>query len=174
MASPRHRDPAVENRIGVLFVCAGNICRSPLAEGIFLHQARELKALERFTVDSAGTGDWHLGAPPDRRSIAVARNHGMVLPSFARQVKPTDFLDFHWILCMDEENLGNLRRICPTERRDRIHLIRSFDASAEADAEVPDPYYGEISHFENVFAMLDRACAGLLEVLLRAGPSQPR
>lgn len=161
-------------RVGVLFVCAGNICRSPLAEGIFLHQAGERKALERFAVDSAGTGNWHAGAPPDRRSIAVARQHGVVLPSFARQVKPADFHDFQWILCMDEENLENLRPLCPGERRNRLRLIRSFDPTAEAGAEVPDPYYGELSHFENVYAMLDRACAGLLEVLLRPGSSQPR
>ncbi len=167
MPTPRSQTQSAEDRIGVLFICAGNICRSPLAEGIFLHQAREKKALERFTVDSAGTGDWHVGAPPDRRSIAVARNHGMVLPSFARQIKPTDFRDFLWILCMDEENLENLRRICPAGQHGRIRLIRSFDSTAETAAEVPDPYYGEISHFENVYAMLDRACAGLLEVLLR-------
>jgi protein-tyrosine phosphatase len=157
--------PGTTQKIGVLFVCAGNICRSPLAEGLFLHLAQEQKVVDRFHVDSAGTGDWHAGDRPDPRSIAVARKHRISLPSFARQVQKSDFTTFHLILCMDEDNLNNLYRVAPPECHDRIHLIRKYDRTAPTDGEVPDPYHGGEAHFEEVYTMLEKACIGLLNSL---------
>lgn len=148
--------------IGVLFVCLGNICRSPLAEGLFLHQIEKAGLAHRFRVDSAGTGAWHIGHRPDPRSLSVAKKRGITLPSLARQVKPQDFHDFTYLLCMDADNLGDLRRSAPPNASAEIALMRSFDAGAEADAEVPDPYHGSEADFETVFHMLDTACAGFL------------
>jgi protein-tyrosine phosphatase len=152
--------------MGVLFVCLGNICRSPLAEGLFIHLARERGVLERFRVDSAGTGAWHVGKPADPRSIAVARAHGVHLPSVARQVDPeTDFVRFGLILAMDRSNRTDLLDLGAA--RERVRLMRSFDptlvGASEQELDVPDPYYGDGDGFERVYEMLLRATTGLLD-----------
>lgn len=155
---------------GLLFVCLGNICRSPLAEGVFLHQATARGLLDRFDVDSCGVGHWHVGEPPDGRAVATAGRNGVHLPSIARQVDPaTDFDRFDLLLAMDASNRHALVRLGAPE--DRVRLMRSYDptlAGAEVhDLDVPDPYYGGPEGFDRVFAMLERACGGLLDELGR-------
>lgn len=153
------------DRIGVLFVCLGNICRSPLAEGVFAHLVAEAGLSDRFVVDSAGTGAWHVGERPDGRSIQVAQDHGVHLPGRARQVTPEDLRRFDVVLAMDRDNLADLERLSrDSGGTARIHLLRSFDPDADGD-EVPDPYYGGARGFEKVYAMVHTACRGLLEEL---------
>lgn len=162
-----------EARIRVLFVCLGNICRSPLAEGVFLHLAREAGAADRFEVDSAGTGDWHVGEPPDPRAAAVARKYGVELPSRARQVTPADLDRFDYIVAMDRENLWALERMAKerSARRTRakLHLLRVDDPDREEGDDrhdVPDPYYGGPGGFDEVYHMVRRSAEALLRRLL--------
>jgi low molecular weight protein-tyrosine phosphatase len=151
---------------GVLFVCLGNICRSPLAEGIFIHLANERGVLDRFDVDSCGTGNWHVGSAADARSIEVAARHGVHLPSQSRQVEPeTDFERFDLLIAMDH---GNERDLCALGAEpQQVRLMRSFDpALADASGpalDVPDPYYGPGDGFERSYVMLRAACEGLLD-----------
>lgn len=150
---------------GVLFVCLGNICRSPLAEGVFLHLLREEGLDGWFHVDSAGTGAWHAGELPDPRSREVAARHGVVLPSRARQVTDRDFHEFQVMVAMDRSNLADLRRLQAREGGGaRLVLMRDFDPDP-GDGEVPDPYYGGASGFDRVFAMVLRSARGLLDHL---------
>jgi len=160
-------------RIRVLFVCLGNICRSPLAEGVFLHLAESAGVADRFEVDSAGTGDWHVGERPDPRAAAVAQRYGVELPSVARQVSPADFQRFDYIVAMDRENLWNLERMAREKRgrpsRAKIHLLRDDDpdrAAGDDRHDVPDPYYGGASGFDQVYQMVHRSAAVLLRRLL--------
>ena len=156
--------------IRLLFVCMGNICRSPLAEGVFLHLAKERNLSEKFEVDSAGVGDWHVGHAPDPRSQAVANKHGIELMCRARQVEtPEDFENFDLILAMDRTNFRDLLSLSPSEYHHKIRLMRDYDSSAMEDREVPDPYYGGPGGFDNVYDMLQRACSGLLEELAASG-----
>ena len=165
--------------IRVLFVCLGNICRSPLAEGVFLHLAREAGVADRFEVDSAGTGDWHVGERPDSRAQAVARGHGVELPSLARQVTRADFDRFDYIVAMDRENMWELERIAKETSgagpRAEIRLLREDDPDrTEGDDrhDVPDPYYGGPSGFDAVYAMVHRSAKALLERLIAESPSR--
>jgi protein-tyrosine phosphatase len=152
-------------RTSVLFVCLGNICRSPLAEGVFSHLAAEAGLADRFEIDSAGTGGWHVGEPPDARARMVAKQHGVELDSRARQVAPEDFGRFDYIVAMDHENLRTLQRMAGAAGSDaEVALLRSYDPLADGD-EVPDPYYGGASGFETVFGMVQRSCQGLLDRL---------
>jgi len=150
----------------LLFVCLGNICRSPTAEGVMRTLVEQAGMTERIEVDSAGTGAWHVGSPADARASATALAHGVALDSVARQVILDDFEGFDVVLAMDRENLRALRRLARNdEQRARIHLLREFDpASAGAeDLDVPDPYYGAGDGFEEVYDLVHAACAGLLE-----------
>ncbi len=158
-------------RIGVLFVCMGNICRSPMAEGVFRHLVAEAGLGERFAIDSAGIGAWHEGDPPDERASATAAGRGVALTGTARQVRPTDLRDFDYILAMDEENLAALRRLKRLAAPDaEVRLLREFDAEARPDEplEVPDPYYGGPRGFELVYDMVERSGRGLLAHIRRA------
>jgi protein-tyrosine phosphatase len=160
-----------DDRIGVLFICMGNICRSPLAEGVFLHKVNGRGAGALFHVDSAGCGGWHTGEWPDRRAIEAARRHGIVLPSRARQVTSNDLLAFHHLLCMDEENREHVLALgAPAER---VRLLLEYHPEAPM-REVPDPYYGGAADFDLCYRLIDAACDGLIEALmpssLRAGP----
>lgn len=146
----------------VLFVCLGNICRSPLAEGVFRKLVCDEGLEDRFTIDSAGTGGWHVGQSPDVRSVQVAAAHGVTLSGCARQVVPEDLDRFDVVIAMDRENLHNLRRMAADGARARIHLLREFDPEGGGD-EVPDPYYGGSRGFENVYDMVLRSCRSLLE-----------
>jgi protein-tyrosine phosphatase len=136
----------------ILFVCLGNICRSPLAEGILRAMARDRPEIE---VDSAGTAAWHVGKAPDPRSVAIAARHGIDISSLrARQVSRDDFSRFDLILAMDDANLEDLRAIAPVGARAQLRRFLERD--------VPDPYYGGESGFADVHAMLEQGCAALL------------
>lgn len=147
----------------ILFVCLGNICRSPTAEGVVRDiAARHYPALG-LEVDSAGTANYHVGEPPDRRSVAAARRRGYDLSMLrARQVVPADFADFDHILAMDTANLADLRRQAPARMRARLALFLEFAPECGCD-EVPDPYYGGVEEFERVLELCEAAARGLLE-----------
>jgi protein-tyrosine phosphatase len=147
----------------IIMVCLGNICRSPLAEGILKTQLK--KAGKIAQVDSAGTGDWHAGSQPDHRSIATARNHGIdITDQRARQFRKDDFEAFDYILVMDRSNLSNVLRLAETEaERNKVELILNYAYPSE-NREVPDPYYDD-NGFEEVYEMLELACARFVEKL---------
>jgi len=151
------------HRTSVLFVCLGNICRSPLAEGVFRRLVEDAGLSDRFEIESAGTGAWHVGERPDARAEMVANQHGVELLSKARQIQPEDLQRFDWIIAMDRENLRALRRMADaTGSEAEIQLLRAFDPDADGD-EVPDPYYGGASGFETVYEMVRRSCEALLQ-----------
>jgi len=155
----------------LLFVCLGNICRSPTAEGVMRALVADAGLEDDFFIDSAGTGGWHVGSPPDRRAAAAARARGLVLEGAARQVGVEDFLDFDLLMAMDSENGRELRRLAPDEeQRAKVRLLREFDPASGGleDLDVPDPYYGAEGGFEEVLDLVRAACAGLLEEI-RAG-----
>jgi protein-tyrosine phosphatase len=150
-------------RMRILFVCAGNICRSPTAEGVMAKLVREAGLEGRVTLDSAGTGDWHAGELPDPRTRAAARKRGLDLAHRARQFRRIDFDRFDLILVMDRDNLRHVTLMAERRAQSRIALLRSFDPAAPEGAEVPDPYSGGAAGFEHVLDICERACAGLLE-----------
>jgi protein-tyrosine phosphatase len=150
----------------LLFVCLGNICRSPTAEGVMRSLVHEAGLQDEVELESAGTGSWHVGSPPDARASAAARSRGIALDGASRQVTPEDFDHFDLLLAMDRSNLRELRRLAPSEEaRAKMRLLREFDpAGAEAeDLDVPDPYYGAPGGFEEVFDLVHGACEGLVE-----------
>jgi protein-tyrosine phosphatase len=145
----------------ILFVCLGNICRSPLAEGVMRHKVRQAGQMDRFSLDSAGTGAWHVGNPADRRSVSVGAIHGVDLSDLrARQVSVEDFYRFDLILAMDVSNLSDLRSMQPGDGVAELALYRSYCDDGEQD--VPDPYYGGDRGFEDVYQMINRASDVLL------------
>jgi protein-tyrosine phosphatase len=150
--------------VSILFVCLGNICRSPLAEGIFTDL---LAGDSRFTVDSAGTGSWHVGERPDPRARAVAEENGIALTSRGRQVTAGDLERFDFVVAMDGSNLEALERLgnAVGGRRSELHLLREFDPLADpVDLDVPDPYWND-DGFQEVFSMVTRSLEGFLEHL---------
>ncbi len=151
----------------ILFVCLGNICRSPLAEGIARHTAKTKGLSPRFTFDSAGCGGWHSGELPDRRSIACATRHGLdISDQRARQVKVDDFERFDLILGLDRDNVRHLNRMRPEGSRARVALYLE-EAMGQAK-DVPDPYYGGDRDFETVYALCEKASEALLNRLAGA------
>ena len=149
----------------ILFVCLGNICRSPLAEGVFRHHADRLQGPDDFEIDSAGTGGWHVGERADPRSIEVAQAHGVELTSRARKLVGKDLRRFQWVIAMDNQNLRDVQALADrVGARPRIHLMRDFEPGAEG-RDVPDPYYGGEDGFREVYRMIDDACRGLLEAV---------
>jgi len=161
--------------IRILFVCLGNICRSPTAEGVMRALVREAGLEESIELDSAGTGGWHVGSPPDERATETALARGIALEGSARQVRREDFEDFDLILAMDQANLAELGRLAPDgQARSRVRLLREFDPASSApvasrrpteELEVPDPYYDSSRGFEDVLDIVQAACVGLLEEL---------
>ena len=147
----------------VLFVCLGNICRSPMAESLFVSKLKDLS--RDFVVESAGTGDWHAGQPPDRRTRAVLQQNGIEHYSLARQVTKNDFERFDHIIAMDEQNRDDLLR-WPGARKDKVSLMMSW-VEAPPTMNVPDPYYGTQEDFELVYELLDEATSELLAQLQR-------
>jgi protein-tyrosine phosphatase len=151
--------------VRILFVCLGNICRSPTAEGVMRRLVERAGAREEIEIDSAGTGGWHVGEAPDPRARAAARARGIALDCVARQVQSEDFERFDLIVAMDRSNVAGLRRIAPGEEaREKIRLLREFDpaSAGESDLDVPDPYYEGARGFEIVLDMVEAACKGLL------------
>jgi protein-tyrosine phosphatase len=147
----------------ILFVCLGNICRSPTAEAVFTAKAIS-SGLNHLTIDSAGTGNWHQGHPPDERATAHAAKRGYDLtPLRARQVTTSDFEKFDFILAMDRQNERDLKRIAPNETAHKIKLFLQFGQSTET--EVPDPYYGGAQGFEHVLDLIEDASEGLIEAI---------
>lgn len=150
----------------VLFVCLGNICRSPLAEGVLAHLLDAEGLAGAVRVDSAGTGGWHVGEPPDPRSVEVARRNGVPLDGRARKVHVTDFREFTHVVAMDRDNLATLERLRERAGGGTVpRLLREWDPEARGSLDVPDPYYGGADGFERVFRMVERSCRVLLEEL---------
>jgi protein-tyrosine phosphatase len=155
----------------ILFVCMGNICRSPTAEGVMRRLLASEGLDDRIEIDSAGIGDWHAGDPPDARATEAARRRGVTLDGAARQILPGDFGAFDMIVAMDRSNVRELLAVAPDEEAaEKVRLLREFDpASAGApDLDVPDPYYGGDRGFETVLDMVEAACRGLLAELRAA------
>ncbi|MBV6303795.1 low molecular weight phosphotyrosine protein phosphatase [Candidimonas humi] len=149
----------------VLFVCMGNICRSPSAEGVFRHMVAEAGLADVVGVDSAGTHSFHIGEPPDARAQAAARKRGYEISgSTARLVTPEDFREFDLILAMDWENLSALQQQCPKVYQHKLMLLMRF-ANEFEEATVPDPYYGGPEGFNKVLDYLEDACQGVLELV---------
>jgi protein-tyrosine phosphatase len=146
--------------VRVLFVCMGNICRSPTAEGVMRHLVAEAGLQDAIELDSAGTGGWHAGDPPDRRATDAARRRGITLHGAARQVTAADFDRYDLVLAMDEQNLRELTELAPAGTE---HKLRKL-----ADVDVPDPYYGGERGFENVLDIVTDACTRLLDELRQA------
>jgi protein-tyrosine phosphatase len=154
--------------VRICFVCLGNICRSPTAEGVMQALVRKRGLADHIEIESAGTGGWHVGEPADPRSRAVARARGIELTSTACQFTAADFDRFDYVLAMDRSNRYALLAMARNQTdRGKIHLLRSFDPSAPGDADVPDPYYGGARGFDDVLDMCERACNGLLEHLFQ-------
>jgi len=153
-------DSQVPSRL--LFVCMGNICRSPTAEGVM--RAKAAAAGLELEVDSAGTHGYHVGEPPDERSQAHARRRGVELSGLrARRLEVLDFERFDWVLVMDDDNLARAAAICPPARRQRLQLFLPHALGAQAPRAVPDPYYGGAEGFERVLDLVEQACDALIE-----------
>ena len=152
-------------RTRVLFVCLGNICRSPLAEAVFRHKVRERGVEHLFEIDSAGTSGYHDGAAPDRRSAETALRRGVELAGRSRKLRADDLRGFDYVVAMDAENLREIRALeAAAGGTARVHRLREWDP--EGGADVPDPYYGGPGGFEDVHDIVDRSCAALLDHIL--------
>jgi len=155
--------------VKVLFVCLGNICRSPVAEAIFNKRIREARLVHRFLADSAGTSAYHLGDPPDQRSVNNALSNGVKINHRARQIISKDFYEFDYILAMDQDNLQHIELMVQNQGVSHrgIFLIRSFQSNGQA-LEVPDPYFGGKHGFQKVFDVLDDCNQKFIEYLVKA------
>lgn len=153
------------NKPSILFVCLGNICRSPLAEAALRAEAQRLRM--DLIVESAGTGGWHIGEAPDPRAQAVARRHGVDISGYqGRQVKPADFRRFTHIIALDHDNLANLRRIAPADATAELSLLLDHVPGREGQA-VADPYFGDDDGFDVTWAEVTQAAQNLAESLRR-------
>lgn len=150
----------------VLFVCLGNICRSPLAEALFTHWVNEKGLSDQYSIDSAGTSDYHVGELADKRTRENAEKNGVHITSRGRQFSKQDFVDFDLILTMDRSNFRNVKMLETTLVEDiaEVRMMRDFDTQSPG-ADVPDPYYGGEKGFQNVFEILERSTLELLEQL---------
>jgi len=153
-----------------MFVCLGNIVRSPLAQAICENYIGKAGMGEDFIVDSAGTGSWHVGESPDLRMQKVAASHGLHYTHQARQVKPSDLEFFNLILVMDQENYASLSKLAKIEiHREKIRFLREWDPSPDKFLTVPDPYYDDMQSFNDVFNIIDRSVQKLVESLIVSG-----
>ncbi|WP_025764350.1 low molecular weight protein-tyrosine-phosphatase [Dyadobacter tibetensis] len=156
--------------IRILFVCLGNICRSPITEGVFNALVQEKGLKGQFHCDSAGTGAYHIGCLPDSRMRAVAKRHGLALIHRARQLQQSDFQDFDYILAMDEANYRHIARQCFQQTgsiisENKLFLYRQFDPQRGESQNVPDPYYEDDDAFEEVYQIAYRCAGGFMEFL---------
>ncbi|HJK90588.1 MAG TPA: low molecular weight protein-tyrosine-phosphatase [Polyangiaceae bacterium LLY-WYZ-15_(1-7)] len=155
-------------KVSICFVCLGNICRSPTAEGVMRHLLAEEGLSELIALDSAGTGGWHVGEKPDPRARAAAARRGITVDGAGRQFQRGDFARFDYVVAMDGSNLRNLRKLASRdEHEEKLSLLRDHDPGSPADAEVPDPYYGGEGGFETVLDIVEAGCRGLLERVRR-------
>lgn len=157
----------MSQKVSVLFVCLGNICRSPTAHGIFEKLVEQNDLQDQIEIDSAGTGDWHIGKSPDGRAQSYAQKRGYDLSHLrARQISPSDFADFDYILAMDEQNLADIQQMQPEGYSGHISLFLDFlkgGQEGQEGQEVPDPYYGGDQGFELVLDMVEQASSNLLD-----------
>jgi protein-tyrosine phosphatase len=159
--------------IRLSFVCLGNICRSPTAAAVMHHVVAEADLSDAITIDSAGTGAWHIGDGADPRAVIEARSRGIAMPHRARQFVASDFARFDMVLAMDHQNQRDLLALADADGdRGKVRLLREYDAAAVAagDLQVPDPYFGGPDGFAEAFDMVERACRGLL-AHIQAGSS---
>jgi protein-tyrosine phosphatase len=157
-------------RVSVCFVCLGNICRSPTAEGVMRHLVREAGLDHAVEIDSAGTSAYHVGEAPDRRARAAAQKRGIVVGGSSRQFVAGDFARFDYVIAMDRDNHASLTGLASRASapdRHKIHMLRAFDAASGRDLDVPDPYYGGDRGFDEVLDICDAGCRGLLAHLRR-------
>lgn len=151
----------------ILFVCLGNICRSPTAEGVLRHLAAARGVAAHFEIDSAGTGDWHIGAPPDQRAQHAADRRGIDLSGLrARQTTAADSAAFDYLIAMDGDNYADLQHLAGAAHQHKVHLLLAFSARADRD-DVPDPYYGGEQGFDLMLDLIERACDDLLDHLIK-------
>jgi protein-tyrosine phosphatase len=158
--------------VRILFVCLGNICRSPTAEGVMRHIVREQGLEDAIEIDSAGTGGWHVGSPPDERATEAARRRSIVLDGAGRRFAPDDFDSFDLILAMDADNARDMLALAPSEEAAaKVRLLREFDPASDGsgDLDVPDPYYGGPEGFDEVLDLVEAATRGLLDRLRADG-----
>jgi protein-tyrosine phosphatase len=148
--------------VRICFVCLGNICRSPTAEGVMRHLVEEAGLAQQVVVESAGTGDWHVGNAADERARTAAQRRGYRLDGRARQFVPADFARCDYVVAMDASNRRNLEQLAPSpQARAKVRLLREFEPEG-AGGDVPDPYYGGPEGFERVLDLCEEACRGLL------------
>ena len=165
------RAAAILSAVRLLFVCMGNICRSPTAEAVMRSLVREAGLEREIEIDSAGTGNWHVGNAPDERATAAAARRELTLEGAARQVRPEDFETYDLLLAADRANLADLRALAPSDAaRAKVRLLREFDpgSAGAPDLDVPDPYYGGSDGFDQVLDLVEAACRGLLAEVRRA------
>lgn len=155
--------------VRVCFVCLGNICRSPTAEGVMRHLVQKRGLENQFVIDSAGTGGYHVGASPDRRSVAAAKARGIRVDGCARQFERRDFERFDYVLAMDAQNLADLKSMAPKHGGAHVALLLDYAADGPANASVPDPYYGGDTGFGHVLDLCERACEGFLASVIAQG-----
>ncbi len=152
-----------KSSVGVLFVCLGNICRSPSSEGVFRQCVKQENLDFEIHIDSAGTGNYHIGLPPDSRAINAAARRGINLKNLrARQIRSSDFMRYDYIVAMDHQNYSDLVALAPSNHDSRICLFMDFAQNAHF-REIPDPYYGGDAGFEQVLDLITKACIGLID-----------
>lgn len=151
----------------LLFICLGNICRSPAAEGVMKAKVHAANLDDQFFIDSAGIGDWHVGQLPDRRMRERGARRGYRFDSHARQIRQSDFDDFDLLLVMDKDNYRIVTSKAPNaEAREKVHMLTDYLQEYKNVATVPDPYYGDLSDFDYALDLIEDACEGLLEALI--------
>ena len=151
----------------ILFVCLGNICRSPMAEGLFRKHVADMQLSDHIFCDSGGTASYHLGELADKRMRQTADSHGITLTHKARQFKRNDFEDFHYVLVMDQQNYNDVMRLKPINATAEVIFLRSFDDMVQDEKEVPDPYYGNPEDFETVYYILEGCTRNFLQHLVK-------